>query len=244
MAGEEYGTESGQVPRGRLIREMAADDRPREKAMRLGIKSLTDTELMAILFGTGIRGKSVVELSNEILADNEGHLSNIARLSVRDFLRRYKGIGPAKAISLLAALEIGARSAADAAMIQRPVVTGAEVAVSLMRRHLNGLPYEEFWVMLLSQSGKVIREVNISRGGVSATMVDVKVVFKHALENYTSAMILFHNHPSGTLEPSAQDDALTRRIADAAKLLDIRVNDHIIVTDGGYYSYHNEGRIL
>ncbi len=237
-------TDGSDTARGRLIREMACDDRPREKAMSQGIKSLSDAELMAILFGTGIRGKSVVELSAEILADNDNHLSNIARLSVRDFLSRYKGIGPAKAISLLAALEIGTRSAADAASIEKPVVTGADVAVRLMRRHLNGLPHEEFWVMLLSQSGRVIREVNVSRGGLTATMVDVKVVLKHAIENYTSAMILFHNHPSGSLLPSEQDDNLTRRITAAAKLMDIRVNDHIIVTDGGYYSYHDHGRIL
>lgn len=240
----DYETCDSDSARGRLIREMASDERPREKAMQHGIKSLTNAELMAILFGTGIRGKSVVELSAEILADNDNHLSNIARLSVRDFLRRYKGIGPAKAISLLAALEIGARSAADAVAIERPTITGAEVAVRLMWRHFNGLPHEEFWVMLLSQNGKVIREVNVSRGGVAATLVDVKVILKHALEHYASAMILFHNHPSGSLTPSSQDDKLTQRIAEAAKIMEIRVNDHIIVTDAGYYSYHYNGRIL
>lgn len=227
-----------------LIRDMQSEDRPREKAAKYGIKYLTDAELMALIFSTGLKGKSVIQLSNEILADNDNHLSKIARLSISDFLKRYKGIGPAKAITLLAALEIGSRAAADAASLSSPVVTSSETAVSLMRRHLNNLPYEEFWVMLLSQAGKVLKEVNVSRGGVAATAVDVRIIMKHAIDNYASAMILFHNHPSGTMRPSAQDDALTKKIIDAARLFDIRVNDHIIVTDGGYYSYHDDAHIL
>lgn len=229
---------------GMLIRDMQSEDRPREKAAKYGIKYLTDAELMALIFSTGLKGKSVIQLSNEILADNDNHLSKIARLSISDFLKRYKGIGPAKAITLLAALEIGSRAAADAASLSSPVVTSSETAVSLMRRHLNNLPYEEFWVMLLSQAGKVLKEVNVSRGGVAATAVDVRIIMKHAIDNYASAMILFHNHPSGTMRPSAQDDALTKKIIDAARLFDIRVNDHIIVTDGGYYSYHDDAHIL
>lgn len=227
-----------------MIRDMRCDDRPREKAAKFGIKSLTDGELMAILFSTGIKGKSVVQLSNEILADNDNHLSRIARLSLADFLKRYKGIGPAKAITLLAALEIGSRAAADAASMSSPVVASSETAVSIMRPHFNNLPHEEFWVMLLSHAGKVIREVLVGRGGVAATAVDVKIIMKNALDNYAAAMILFHNHPSGTLRPSTQDDALTQKVAAAARLFDIRVNDHIIVTDGGYYSYHDNAHIL
>ena len=228
-----------------LIREMPEDLRPREKALAHGIKSLSDAELLALLFGTGIQGKSVVELCSELLADNEHHLSRIARMSAPELCNRYKGIGTAKAISLLAALEVGSRAAADAAALQeRPTITSSQVAVSLMRPRLANLPYEEFWVMLLNQGGKEIRTVCVSRGGIATTAVDVKIVLKHAVENYAAAMILFHNHPSGTLKPSAQDDALTRRIGEAAKILDIRVNDHIIVTDAGYYSYHDEGHIL
>ncbi|MDO4319184.1 MAG: DNA repair protein RadC [Bacteroidales bacterium] len=229
---------------GMLIRDMQSEDRPREKAAKYGIKSLTDSELMALIFSTGLKGKSVIQLSNEILADNDNHLSKIARLNLTDFLKRYKGIGPAKAITLLAALEIGSRAAADAASLSSPVVTSSATAVSLMRRHLNNLPYEEFWVMMLSQAGKVIKEVNVSRGGVSATAVDVRIIMKHAIDNYASAMILFHNHPSGTQRPSAQDDALTQKIVNAASLFDIRVNDHIIVTDGCYYSYHDNSHLL
>ena len=147
----------------------------------------------------------------------------------------------AKAISILAALELGSRSAADAASITQPVINSSKIAVEVMRHHFERLPHEEFWVMLLSQAGKVIREVCVSRGGISLTAVDVKLILKSAIENYASAMILFHNHPSGALKPSPQDDALTRKICEAARLLDIRVNDHIIITDGAHYSYHDNG---
>lgn len=241
MTKDEY--PAGTPAAAMLIREMAVDERPREKALKHGIKALSNSELMAILFGTGMRGKSVISLSDEILRDNDNHLSKVARLSIKDFMNRYKGIGMAKAISLLAALELGSRSAADAASISQPVINGAGVAVDVMKHHFANLPYEEFWVMLLSQAGKVIREVCVSRGGVSMTAVDVKLIMKNAIENYTSAMILFHNHPSGALTPSPQDDALTKKICDAARILDIRVNDHIIVTDGSYYSYHDNGRL-
>lgn len=226
-----------------LIREMSEDQRPREKALRQGIKSLSDAELMAILFGTGMRGKSVISLSEEILRDNSHHLSKVARLSVKDFMNRYKGVGMAKAISILAALELGSRAAADAASISQPVINNAKIAAEVMRHHFERLPHEEFWIMLLSQSGKSIREECVSRGGISLTAVDVRLILKCAIENYASAIILFHNHPSGTLKPSPQDDNLTRKVCEAAKLLDLRVNDHIIITDAGHYSYHDNGRM-
>lgn len=227
-----------------LIRDMAQDDRPREKAIKNGIKSLSNTELMAILFGTGIKGKSVLRLCEEILADNDNHISNVARLSIADFTRRYKGVGQAKAICILAALELGARSAEDFFMRDNPVINSSQKAVDAMRRNMAGLPHEEFWIMLLSQAGKIIRNVCVSRGGVSMTAVDIKIVLKSAIENLASAMILFHNHPSGSLTPSAQDDNLTRRICEGARAIDIRVNDHIIINDGGgFYSYHDNGRL-
>lgn len=229
--------------RERLIREMDDDERPREKAIRHGIKSLSDTELMAIIFGTGLKGKSVIELSRDILHDNDRHLSKVARLSISDMLRRYKGIGPAKAVSLLAALELGSRSAADAARIDEPAVTSSATAYKLMKHHFERLDHEEFWIMLLSQAGKVIREVNISRGGVNGTVADIKIIMRSAIEDLASSMIIFHNHPSGNLRPSTQDDNLTRRICEAASYIDTRVNDHIIITDGAYYSYSDEGRM-
>ncbi len=229
--------------RDRLIREMDRTERPREKAIKYGIKSLDDVELMAIIFSTGLKGKSVIELSREILADNNNHLSKVARLTVKEMLTRYKGIGPAKAITLLAALELGSRSAADAARINSPTVNSSDVAYDLMRHHFERLDHEEFWVMLLSQSGKIIREIKIGQGGVTATAVDIKLILKAAIDNLASAMIVFHNHPSGNLRTSPQDDNLTKKIADAARMIDVRLNDHIIITDGGYHSYRDNGQL-
>ena len=229
--------------RDRLIKEMYRDERPREKAIKYGIKSLSDNELMAIIFSTGLKGKSVIEMSRDILSDNKGHLSKVARLSVAEMLKRYKGIGPAKALTLLAALELGSRSAADAATIDDPVVNSSGVAYSIMKHPFERLDHEEFWVLLLSQSGKPIREIKIGQGGVAATAVDVKLIMKAAIEHLASAMIVFHNHPSGNLKPSAQDNALTIKIREAAKLIDTRLNDHIIITDASYYSYNDDGRL-
>lgn len=226
-----------------LIRDMASDERPREKALRNGIKTLSDAELMAIIFSTGMKGKSVIQLSEEILRDNGHHLSEVARLSAKALANRYKGMGEAKAISLLAALELGARSAADAASISRPRITDSSTAVEIMRRHFANLPYEEFWVMLLNQGGRVIKEVRVSQGGVAATLVDPRIVLRHIIENYASAAILFHNHPSGTVNPSAEDDNLTKRLCLGAAAVGSRINDHIIITDTGYYSYNDQGRL-
>jgi DNA repair protein RadC len=227
----------------RMIRDMSIDQRPRERAIQHGVGSLSDTELMAIIFSTGIKGKSVIELSQDILNDNAGHLSRVARLSVRDFLNRYKGIGPAKAITILAALELGKRSALDGSKLEIPSVKNSHDAYNLMKHHFVDLNHEEFWVMMLSQAGKVIREAKISQGGVAATTVDVKLIMKEAISELASAIIVFHNHPSGQLRPSGPDDSLTDKIVKAGKLLDIRVNDHIIITSGGYYSYVDENRL-
>lgn len=227
----------------RLIKDLAAEERPREKAMTQGVKSLTDAELLAILFGTGVRGKNVIELSREILEDNDNHLSRLSRISVRDFVNRYKGIGTAKAISVLSALELGNRAAADAATTADSRITDSKQVATIMRRHLGGLPHEEFWIMLLNQSNSIIKEICVGRGGISATVVDLKIILKAALENYTSSIILIHNHPSGNLQPSLQDDNITRKICTGAASVDIRVLDHIIISDSGHYSYKDNGRL-
>lgn len=231
------------IVRDRLIKEMNSDERPREKAIKYGIKSLTDTELMAIIFSTGLKGKSVVELSRDIIKDNDNHLSKVARLSVKEMLSRYKGIGPAKAVTLLAALELGSRSASDAAAVDNPAVTSSVTACKLMKHHFQHLDHEEFWVMMLSRSAKILKEVRIGQGGLTGTVVDVKMIMRAAIQENASAMILFHNHPSGNIRPSTQDDDLTRKIVEAAKFIDVRVNDHIIITDSNYYSYNDEGRL-
>ena len=230
-------------PGGSLIRDMLEQERPREKAQKHGMKSLTDVELMAIIFATGIAGKSVIELSREILQDNGGHLSRVARLSVPEFLKRYTGIGPAKATTLLAALELGSRAAADARIIDEPTIASSTVAYDIVRHRFERLNHEEFWVMYLSQAGKLSSESKIGQGGLTATSVDVRLIVREALFNNATAMILSHNHPSGNLKPSQQDISLTKSITDAARLFNIVVHDHIIVSDGGYYSFRDEGLV-
>ncbi|MDE6286035.1 MAG: DNA repair protein RadC [Muribaculaceae bacterium] len=230
-------------PKPQLIRDLDPDLRPREKALRNGIDSLSDAELMAIVFATGLRGKSVIELSEDILNDNRGHLSRVVRMTPKDLCSRYKGIGQAKALTLLAALKLGERSAADALRDSDEAITSSSIAYRYMAPRLANLPHEEFWVMYLNRAARVISERRIGQGGVAGTVVDVRMIVKGALEELASAMILFHNHPSGNVKPSPQDEALTRKIRDAAALFDIRVNDHIIIASGNFYSFHDEGKI-
>ncbi|MDE6542102.1 MAG: DNA repair protein RadC [Muribaculaceae bacterium] len=230
-------------PGAPLIRELDPEMRPREKALRHGIDSLSDAELMAIIFATGLKGKSVIELSRDILHDNRGHLSRVVRMSPKEMCARYKGIGEAKALTLLAALKLGERTVADAMRDENPAMTSPQVAYDYMAHRLVALPHEEFWVVYLNRALKVISERRVGQGGVSGTAVDVRLVVKGAIEELASAMLIFHNHPSGNLNPSPQDESITRKIRDAAALFDIRLNDHIIVTPGAFYSFHDHGKI-
>lgn len=229
---------------GRMISEMDASERPREKAMQHGFESLTDAELMAIIFATGVKGVSVVDLCHQILEKNLNHLSLVTKKSVKELCEEHKGIGPVKAITLLAALELGRRAGEDAARLAqcRPLLTAPDV-YEFIKDKFQWLTHEEFWVIYISRSGQVIRVEKISQGGTFKTVVDVTIIMKHAILSQASSMILCHNHPSGTLRPSIEDDRLTTRIADAAKLFDMRVLDHLIVTDGSYYSYADHGKL-
>ncbi len=236
-------TDTTDSTQARLIRDIDPELRPREKALRNGIDSLSDAELMAIVFATGLRGKSVIEMSEDILRDNRGHLSRVVRMSPKELCSRYKGIGEAKALTLLAALKLGERSAADALRDSDEPITSSAAAYRYMATRLTKLPHEEFWVMYLNRAARVVGERRISQGGVTGTVVDVRMIVKGALEELASAMIVFHNHPSGNVKPSPQDEALTRKIRDAAALFDVRLNDHIIVTPGAFFSFHDEGLI-
>lgn len=226
-----------------MIRDMVEDERPREKALSRGFKALSEAELMALIFATGIKGKSVLRLSEDILADNQGHLSLVTSMSVPEICRRYKGIGPAKAITLLAALELGSRAAADALKIERPVLNSSQLVYKVMRHHFDRLTHEEFWIVMLNRRGLMIKDMQISSGGTTATVVDVKIIVRAAVESLAESIILCHNHPSGSLQPSVQDDKLTEKIKGACRLLDIVVPDHLIFTDRSYYSYADNGRI-
>ncbi len=227
-----------------LIEDIAPSDRPREKAMRDGVGSLSTPELIAIIFGNGMRGKSVLTMSQELLRRYSGCLSDIAARSVREIVRDNPGVGPAKAIGLLAAFELGMRCR-DEDVERKPVVRGSDSVYALMRRQLQHIHHEEFWVLLLSRSNAVVDRVQISSGGTAATVVDPKLIFKRVMErgDAVSAIILVHNHPSGNCRPSMEDDRLTLRLKEGGKLLDVAVLDHIIITPTSYFSYADEGKM-
>lgn len=222
-----------------IIREWAESDRPREKLMEHGRRSLTDAELLAILIGSGSINESAVELCRRILKDAKNNLNNLAKLEYQE-LCNYKGIGEAKAISIIAALELGRRRG-DAKIVDVPVLNSSKRVYEYFQSSLQDLPHEEFWVIYLSTACKVLDEQLIGRGGNDFTPVDVRIILRYALQCKAHSMILIHNHPSGTLRPSQADKILTNKIAEAAKLMDLRVNDHVIFTDHAYYSFRDEG---
>ena len=224
------------------VADLDVADKPREKALRQGIGALSNAELLAIVFGSGLPGRSVVDLSRDILRDNDNRLSRLARMSMHEVVKKYKGIGEAKAISLAAAFELGARCALDMKQLD-PQVRGSETVYERMRGQMELLNYDEFRVVHLSRANRIIFEETVSRGGTASTLVDVKLVMKSAVDKLSSGLIFVHNHPSGNLNPSPADDKLTRQLKSAAELLDIRVLDHIIITPHGYYSYNDNGRL-
>lgn len=217
-------------------------DKPREKALAHGIGSLSNAELLAIILGSGQQGKSVISLAQELLARCDQRLSQLARMTISELIRDVKGIGPAKAISLYAAIELGSRCQ-NALSETEPQITSSDTIYQLMRSQLERLNHEEFWLLVMSQANRVRRRYRISQGGMAATVVDPKIIFKKAIDMQANAIVMVHNHPSGQCHPSPEDDRLTRKITDGASLLDIRVLDHIIVTPNGYYSYHDQGRL-
>lgn len=226
----------------RRVADLDVADKPREKALQHGISSLSNAELLAIVFGSGLPGCSVVDLSRDILRDNDNRLSRLARMSMHEVVKKYKGIGEAKAISLAAAFELGARCALDMKQID-PQVKGSDTVYQLLRGRMELLNYEEFRVVHLNRANRIIFDEAVSRGGTASTLVDVKLVMKSAIDKLSSSLIFVHNHPSGNLNPSPADDKLTKQLQRAAELLDIRVLDHIIITSQGYYSYNDNGRL-
>lgn len=224
------------------IADLSDSDKPREKALANGIRSLSDTELIAILLSGGVPGKSVIELSRELYNACGNSLATMARMSIRDMSRRFHGIGPAKAVTIAAALELGSRRK-DLAESEKPQIRSSADAYTVIRGHIENLAVEEFWIIALSRANRVIAVERISSGGTAATVVEPKIVMKRAIEHLASGIILVHNHPSGQLRPSPQDDALTRKLRESGALLEIPVLDHLIATDTGYYSYADQGRL-
>lgn len=225
-----------------MIRNLAEDEKPREKALRHGISTLTDAELLAILLRVGVTGKSVIDVAHDILAHFSNDLGRMAHTSTHELTGIVKGIGPAKALTVIAALELGQRCRTSGARI-KPQMTDSRSIYDYVRDKVEFLDHEQFWVLMLNKRLGVESLEQISSGGMDSTVVDIRMIVKRALDARAIAVALIHNHPSGALNPSIQDDTLTRRIKAACETLDIRVIDHLIISPTGYYSYSDSSRL-
>lgn len=221
------------------IKDWSEDDKPREKLMLKGIDALSDAELIAILIGSGNRNESAVALSKRILASVD-NLNSLGKMSISQ-LMSFKGIGEAKAITIVAALELGRRRRSeDAAEFEKKIISSKSV-FEIMQPIIGELAHEEFWVLFLNNSNKVISKIQLSKGGITGTVVDTRLVFHYAFETKATGLILCHNHPSGSLIPSDADKQITKKIKLAGESLDVKVLDHIIITETKYYSFVDEG---
>lgn len=223
------------------IKNLAEDDRPREKLVQKGRQALSDAELLAILLASGNKNETAIQLAQRILNDQQQSINQLAKLQLND-LKKYKGVGEAKAVTILAALEIGRRRT-DVVSEEKPKVTSSKEAYQIFKQTLSDLPHEEFWVIFLSRSGAVIKTECVSKGSISGMLVDIRLILKPALEHLSSSIIVGHNHPSGNLTPSQADIILTKKIKEAAKLMDIALQDHLIIGDGNYFSFTDEGML-
>lgn len=221
------------------IKNWAVDDRPREKLVKKGRGSLSDAELLAILIGSGSRNESAVDLCKKILAKTGFSLNELGKFSLSQ-LMEFKGVGQAKALSIIAALELGRRRRSEDALEKKKITSSTSV-FELMQPMIGDLPHEEFWIIYLNNSNKVIDRLQLSKGGITGTLVDVRLAFKKSLELGATSIILAHNHPSGNLNPSTPDKHLTQKMKIAGESLDIKVLDHVIVTEKSYFSFADEG---
>jgi DNA repair protein RadC len=221
------------------IKNWQNDDRPREKLLLKGKQALSNAELIAILIGSGNTKESAVELAQRIMQSVDNNLINLSRLSIKD-LMKFNGIGEAKAITIVGAMELGRRRREEEVKEKKKIGSSKDV-FEIFQTNMADSPFEEFWILLVNRANKIIGKHQISQGGVSGTVADPKRIFQLALENLASGIILCHNHPSGNIQPSQQDIKLTRKINDAAKLLDINLLDHIILGDENYYSFADNG---
>ena len=223
------------------IAEWAEEDRPREKMMRLGAETLSNAELLAILIGSGSTDESAVDLMKRLLNDSNNNLNTLGKMTIHQ-LMNYKGIGEAKAITILAACELGKRRQMEKAE-ERPDLGTATNIYNHMHPVLQDADVEEFWALLLNQNHRLIKKVRISRGGITEVSVDIRIIMREAVLANATILAVCHNHPSGSLRPSRMDNDLTHGLKEACRLMRIHLMDHVIVTDGAYYSYHEEGII-
>ena len=222
------------------IKQWAEEDRPREKMVKLGTEALSDAELLAILIGKGSAKEDAVSLMKRILADCKNNLNTLGKMSIHE-LCQYNGIGEAKAITILAACELGKRRQMERPE-ERPDLGTATRIYNHMHPIMQDLDVEEFWVLLMNQHYRLIKKLRISHGGITETAVDIRIIIKEAVLANTTILAVCHNHPSGNLSPSSQDDHLTKDIKRACELMRIHFLDHVIITDGQYYSYHEQGK--
>ena len=221
------------------IKFLAEDDRPREEFLLKGKSALSDSELLAIILGSGNNEDSAVELARKILASVDYNWQKLSKLSIKD-LMKFKGIGEAKAISVAAALEIGRRKAAQE-IPEKEKVTSVNDLYKIFSQYLSDLQTEEFWAIFLDQKNHVIYKTQISKGGISGTLVDVRVIFRIAIEHFATSVVVAHNHPTGNLTPSQPDISITRRIKEAGDLLDIKLLDHLIIGENSFFSFSEQG---
>ena len=223
------------------IRNWAEDDRPREKLLLKGRQSLSDAELLAILLVSGTRHESAVDLAKTILKRAHYNLAELSKMSINDLVA-IKGIGQARAMTILACLELGRRRN-ESDVLSREKISRSSDAYEIFRSTMGDRPYEEFWIILLNKANKVLQKCHISEGGISGTVVDPKKIFKISLDHHASSIILGHNHPSGVVTPSEADVRITKKICDAGALLDVAVLDHLIIGEDTYYSFADEGAL-
>lgn len=223
------------------IKALAEDDRPREKLLNSGRHTLSDAELLAIILGSGNRSETAVQLAQRMLSDHQHNIHSLAKLNIAE-LKKYKGVGEAKAVNIAAAFELGRRRA-DSVSTDRTKITSSAMAYQVLVKRLSDLPHEEFWVLILNRANQVVKEECISKGGLSSTVVDPRIICKVAIENNASGIILSHNHPSGQVQPSQEDKNITLKLKEALKIFDISLFDHIIVGDQKYYSFNDEGAL-
>ncbi|MDR2927670.1 MAG: DNA repair protein RadC [Cytophagaceae bacterium] len=218
------------------IKDLAQEDRPREKLLQKGLSALSDAELIAILLGSGSAKESAVELAKKIMASYHNNLNDLGKASIEQLQSNFFGVGEAKAVTIVAAMELGRRRSM-CSLTEYPLVKSSRDIYNLLHPLLVDLAHEEFWILLLNRANKVKHRFSISKGGVTETAVDVRMILKKALDCMASYIVLCHNHPSGNIQPSSADIAITKKIAEAGKIMNIPVLDHIIIGDAGYYSF-------
>lgn len=225
------------------ITDSAEEDRPREKLLMKGVQTLSDAELLAILIGSGNKNETAVELSQRILHFVKNNLNSLGRLSINELINNFNGIGEAKAITIIAALELGRRRK-DSEREKMAQIKSSIDIFNLFQPILGDLPHEESWILLLNSANKIIKRLQVSKGGLNGITIDIRMIMKESIESLATGIILVHNHPSGNLTPSREDDDITTKLSVASSFVDIQMIDHVIITDDGFYSYKDENRII